>query len=106
MYGNANLTYPVALITLDEVVLAGGKYDAKNENFFLNQNVNYLTMTPMVFSSYYLNASIGLVSFLGSIFNGASLNNNVVRPVINIRSDVLISSGDGSVNNPYILKIN
>ncbi len=106
IYGNANLTYPVALITLDEVVLAGGKYDAKNENFFLNQNVNYWTMTPMVFSSYYLNASIGLVSFLGSIFNGASLNNNVVRPVINIRSDVLISSGDGSVNNPYILKIN
>ena len=28
-----------------------------------------------------------------------------LRPVINIRSDVLISSGDGTIENPYTLKL-
>ena len=30
---------------------------------------------------------------------------NMIRPVINIRSDVLISSGDGTLDNPYHLKL-
>ena len=30
---------------------------------------------------------------------------NVVRPVVNIKGDVLISSGDGTVSSPYHLKL-
>ena len=29
-----------------------------------------------------------------------------VRPVINLKSDVEITSGDGTSTNPYIIKIN
>ena len=33
------------------------------------------------------------------------LSERGLRPVINIRSDVLISSGDGTIDNPYHLII-
>ena len=47
--GNAKLTYPVALITADEVALAGGKYNTKNENYYLRTNGYFWTMTPSYF---------------------------------------------------------
>ena len=50
--GNALLTYPVALITADEVALAGGYSGSKNENFYLRTNGYYWTMSPSYFDPY------------------------------------------------------
>ena len=104
--GNALLTYPVALITADEVALAGGCKVAKNENFYLRTNAYYWTMSPLSFNSMYASALVWSVHPTGSLYpwNGVA-NSFGVRAVINLRSDVLISSGDGSVENPFVLKL-
>ena len=106
-YGNAKLTYPVALITSDEVTLAGGKIKTKNTYFYLSMSsLKIKTMSP----SYY-NPADGVANTVGLSTNGVLIQydylniGSVIRPVLNIRSDVLISSGDGTLDNPYHLKL-
>lgn len=51
--GNGALTYPVGLITADEIVAAGsGQYGTTNENYYLNKRSWYRSFSP-----YYINAS-------------------------------------------------
>ena len=103
--GNAKLTYPIALITTDEVALAGGKYNTKNENYYLHTNGNFWTMTPFNFRTSNLAPYVLCVYQTGDFIACGVINAYNVRAVINIRSDVLISSGDGTTENPYILKL-
>ena len=104
--GNGDLTYPVALITADEVALAGGKQDLKNENYYLRTNNYYFTMTPSYFYDAHVYAHVYFVLPTGELIYWNRVTNPYgVRPVINIRSDVLISKGDGTVENPFILDL-
>ncbi len=34
----------------------------------------------------------------------AEMDEDGVRPIVTLKSDVLITDGDGSVDNPYIIK--
>ena len=52
--GNHELTYPVGLITADEVVLAGGFGGTANQSYYLYTNQYYWTMS----ASYFLATSI------------------------------------------------
>ena len=102
--GNKALTYPVGLLTTDEVIYAGA-VEAEDEgvkkvNHYLNNDTVYTTMS--VASSPGCNLNIyysydGLVSDTGDEHDG-------VRPVINLSSDVEVISGDGTINNPYVVK--
>ena len=104
--GNGDLTYPVALITADEVALAGGRQGLKNEDYYLRTNNYYYTMTPARFIAadtlaYVYNVyPTGELNLWGSVASWYG-----VRPVINLRSDVLISKGDGTIQNPFILQL-
>ena len=94
--GNKSLTYPIGLLTADEYVLAG------SGNSYLDVGTDYWTMSPYSFTSggyayVFTVASYGLLGWYG--VNPAS----GVRPVINIRADVSISSGDGSASNPFVI---
>ena len=40
----------------------------------------------------------------GSVSNGTAANSNAVAPSIYLKSNVLIESGTGTSDNPYILK--
>ena len=104
--GNGLLEYPVALITADEVALAGGKSETVNENYYLKTGNYYWTMSPSHFNSTYGYARVWFVNSRGILnpWNRLSFAYGL-RPVINLRSDILISSGDGSVENPYQLKL-
>ena len=104
-YGNAQLTYPVGLITADEVVLAGGKYNIRNEKYYLNSTRDFLTMTPYNFDSSYVRSAIFAVGYAGSLSITRVSYYNDARPVININKDVLIQSGDGTMDNPYCLSL-
>ena len=102
--GNGDLTYPVALITADEVALAGGRQGLKNEDYYLRTNNYYFTMTPSYFNAAYA------IAYVYNVYPTGELNqwNRVtyslgVRAVINICSDVLIQEGDGTTQNPFIL---
>ena len=104
--GNALLTYPVALISADEVTLAGGINNAKNENYYLMTNGPYWTMSPSQFYSASASANIWCVLSNGTLNNGSIVSNSRgLRPVINISPNVLISQGDGTMENPYVLKL-
>ena len=92
-------TLKVGLITTDEVMYAGGKFE-NNKSYYLYNGQNYWTMSP---HRWYLgNASVFYVNT-----NGYASSENVGvssagwRPVINLRSDTTISSGNGTLSSPY-----
>ena len=104
--GNGDLTYPVALITADEVALAGGHHGLKNEDYYLRTNNYYFTMTPSLLDAANAHALVYYINPTGELLHWSNVTNSSgVRAVINIRSDVLISKGDGTTQNPFILKL-
>ena len=71
--GNGELTYPVGLITTDEVVLAGGKAWTKNQSYWLNTGQAYWTMSPSHFSSWDGAANVWYVSGDGNLYTTIGL---------------------------------
>ena len=61
--------------------------------------------SPSNFNATNANANVYYVNPAGELNNGNVTNSFGVRPVINLRSDVLISKGDGTIENPYFLKL-
>ena len=100
--GNNALNYPIGLITADEVAFAGGVFDgASNRGYYLYTAQHYRTITPINHASGSLsNGTVGLVYESGTN-NGVSTPSAYgVRPVINLRSDVVLS-GLGTSTDPY-----
>ena len=99
--GNKALTYPIGLITADEVAYAGGVYGQTNESYYLYTNSNYWTMSPRFFTGGF--ARVCYVILDGN-FGGSGVHDTFgVRPVINLKSSVQITGGDGSSGNPYVI---
>ena len=96
--GNGKLTYPIGLITADEVAYAGGVYNQSNRSYYLYNTAVYWTMSPYSFNGY--NAGVLVVYGGGYLFNFNVRSVWGVRPVINIRSDVELT-GTGSQNDPF-----
>ena len=97
--GNKALTYPVGLITADEVAYAGGVNGSNNQSYYLYTGQNYWTLSP----SSYPNAYVFVVISDGSL--GYVIVNYArgVRPVINLKADVQITGGNGSSGSPYVI---
>ncbi len=103
--GNEKLTYPIGLITIDEVSFAGGIYDISNNGYYLYTGLNYWTMSPSHFDSEGY-AYVIYVESDGDLEDQAYLSNSFgVRPVINLKADTQFKpDGDGSSTNPYIVQ--
>ncbi len=101
--GNKALMNPIGLITADEVAMAGGVYGQANSSYYLYIGRIYLTMSPSGFYNKY--ADVFYVHSNGQLLNngGVGWTTPGVRPVINIASDAIISSGDGTSSNPYTI---
>ncbi len=104
--GNSMLTYPVGLITADETVFAGGLRDFINLNYYLYIGTSYWTMSPYNFISFFATASLFSISYIGGLDQYIINYNHGIRPVINLKPDVLYASGIGTENDPYIITIN
>ena len=107
--GNGKLTYPVGLITLDEVVLAGfnTKYsntsDYKDTTNYLYTNSHYWTLSPVV--TLKGDVLVGIVAIAGTVSNDVVSNAFGVRPVVSLANGTLVNSnGDGTSTNPYVVK--
>jgi len=103
--GNEKLIYPIALINADELIFAGGKYRIKNTDFFLNNGRSFWTLTPWYYSNSLGWSTVIVVRQNGDLYAEIVKNKSDIRPVINIRADVLIESGDGTTENPFTLKL-
>ena len=119
----AKLTYPIGLMTADEVVYAGANTmsswsssSTANVWYYLNStegsitgSTNWWTITPSIsaevssnnsiYAAYVDNASL----YVPDVYLGSSplYNSKAVRPVISIKSCALWSSGNGSSSSPY-----
>ena len=101
-FGNKKLSQPVGMITGDEVAYAGGTAYQFNYRYYLQGGHGYWTISPSCFSG-------GLVSesYVSnySDFNHVSVYNDLgLRPVIALNSKAIVTSGDGSLANPYIVE--
>ena len=97
--GNKKLTYPVGLITADEVSYAGGVARSSNNSYYLYTGMNYWTMSPFNFSSS--RARVFYVYWSGDLDNWFVEETRGVRPVINLKADVTITGGNGSSSTPF-----
>ena len=95
--GNGKLTYPIGLITADEVAFAGGVYGTSNSSYYLYNNAAYWTMSPYYYNS---NAFVFRVSSDGALYNDFVGTTRGVRPVINLKSAIAIT-GSGSKTDPF-----
>ena len=103
---NAKLDYPVALITADEVNIAGGIYNTANSNYYLYNGQYFWTITPVIFNSYYSFGHVWKVLPSGSMYEFYYVAQSYgTRPVINLKADTQITKGDGTALNPYVVKI-
>ncbi|MCM1053774.1 MAG: hypothetical protein NC483_07375 [Ruminococcus sp.] len=103
--GNKILENPVGLISADEVSYAGLVINNSIKNSYIVTGQDYWTMTPYYFSdnaSGYHNIASYIFIVLGSgNFGALSVNKpSAIKPVINLRSDVLFT-GNGTISNPY-----
>ena len=108
--GNGKLTYPVGLVTLDEVVLAGfNTYYSNTESYidttnYLYTNSIYWTFSP-VMMNVYGGAYVGIVYSTGFVSHGLVNSADGVRPVVSLANGTLINSnGDGTSANPYVVE--
>lgn len=105
--GNKVLTYPVGLITMDEVMLAGG-YSSNNTSYYLSTGNAFWTMTPSANTGLFAASAsnIMLIDANGKIDNSTDgSTSSGVRPVINLKSDVYYGAGNGTADSPYSLKV-
>ena len=100
--GNKKLTYPVGLITLDEVLMSGGINGSVNRLYYLYTGQNYWTMSPNTFGNW-LNSTTTSVSTGGSLFELGTDGQNGVRPVINLDPDKITFTGNGTMQDPYVI---
>ena len=102
---SAKLDYPVALTTADELAMAGGVFDISNTNYYLYNGQYQWSLSPANFNNYYSIADVWFVNPFGSLSPWNRVAGSFgVRPVINLKSDILITKGDGSALSPFVIK--
>ena len=131
--GNGALTYPVGLLTMDEVALSGAPILLTANNTYntltylrtpylegSNSSASYYgsgywTMTPLVSGLYYLGAGFGGQEMSGRIGyidddvtgNGPLVDGiaaiKVVRPVVSLKAGAHYVSGNGYWTDPYVI---
>ena len=98
--GNKALTYPVGLITADEVAMAGGKSFSTNSTYYLYTNQDYWPGSPCNFLGSYAAAGGFFVSSSGDLGNGSVNSARGARPVVSLSSKAKLS-GNGTYSKPY-----
>ena len=110
----AKLTYPIALMTADEIAYAGGKKATGLSSpyawYYLNSAGGSITgkaywwlMSPFQYDGYFSLDSVVMDSTVdsGLLSGHILLYANGVRPAISLKTCTLWTSGDGSPSNPY-----
>ena len=106
---SAKLDYPVGLILADEVAFAGGRayYNGEyspNSNYYLYDGMYFWTFSPSYFEPHHSKVHVWRVMPSGSLMPWYDVTDSIgVRPVINLKANTLITKGDGSSLNPFVV---
>ena len=111
--GNGKLTYPIALMTADEVSFAGGLIWTNAPTWYYYNSANGSstgdTWWWLLSPSNWFGSRAGVFIVFGSS-NPGSLNydsvfiTHGVRPAISLKSCIKYSTGDGSAGTPYTIE--
>ena len=111
--GNGKLTYPIALMTADEVSFAGGLWGTDAPTWYYYNSANGSstgdTWWWLLSPGSWGGGSAGVFNVGGSSDPGRLSVNFVngtrgVRPAVSLKSCVKTSGGDGSANAPYTIE--
>ena len=111
--GNGKLTYPVALMTADEVSFAGGLwFKSASTWYYYNSAKGSSTGSTywwLLSPEYWSGSLVGVFLVDASSFPnylGSDIVNvkHGVRPAVSLKSCVKTSGGDGSASDPYTIK--
>ena len=97
--GNSSLTYPIGLITIDEVEMAGNNWSERNTSYYL------LTMNDWLGSPNYFRSGVSAAYGFyadnsGFLDLGPVSADFEVHPVVSLSSKAKLS-GNGTYSNPY-----
>ena len=111
--GNGKLTYPIALMTADEVSFAGGLWATNAPTWYYYNSANgsstgstwWLLLSPSYWSGsgayvFYVYGS----SLPGNLYFSYVINALGVRPAISLKSCIKYSTGNGSAGTPYTIE--
>ena len=111
--GNGKLTYPIALMTADEVSFAGGVWIVNAPTWYYKNSANESSTDSTwwwLLSPRGWYDSVAYVFYVsGSSKPGYLYDNSVnyttrVRPALSLKSCVKYANGDGSASAPYTIK--
>ena len=96
--GNGALTYPIGLLSIDEIVLAGG-WSTSNSGYYLYSGQLWWASSPDGF--------IGNIAYVRRVYSNGDADSYEhvcddygVRPVFNLKAEVL-AQGSGTAEDPY-----
>ncbi|MBQ8892493.1 MAG: hypothetical protein IJ068_06505, partial [Bacilli bacterium] len=105
-YGSGNIGSKAALLTYDEVKLAGMKYytNTTYTHNYLYTGYWYWLLSPANFYGNLAYARAGDVSTGGeSDYSNVSFTSGGVRPVVSLNHGTQIYGGTGTATDPYIV---
>ena len=101
--GNKALAYPVGLITYDELVFAGMNQRHINKLSWAYSTQHYWTMSPSYFDATGGFAREWFQYSAGFLTSSWVAGGYGARPVINLKSDTLITGGIGTSSDPFVV---
>ena len=103
--GNGSLTYPVGIITTDEVMLAGGAFGVGNDSYYLYTESVMWFLSPHIYvnidAGVFAEGANGCIGYTGV---GNTAWEVGVRPSVSLAPGTEMSSGNGTVDSPYIIE--
>ncbi len=97
----ARLTYKVGLMTVSEMNLLGNDKARKDNDY----SSSWL-LSPHSFMNGTPSGTVYYLGYDGSLNNYTTGSSNRVKPAISLVANIEFSTGDGSLENPYIVQTN
>ena len=100
--GNGALTYPVGMITAEEIAYAGGVIWQTNTSYYLYNGVHSWSFSPSYFGSW--------VAGEFTLTSSGPFSTNYVadslggRPVVSLKQGIAVASGSGTSSSPYVIQ--
>ena len=102
--GNKSLDFPIGLISADELLLSGQNISKVNKLVWSYSSEDYWAISPFRYLAAYKSTTVSNARKIG-VNNSNDVNYTaMIRPVINLKADVKITGGIGTINDPFVVK--
>ena len=96
-----DITYPIALLTADELAYAGVVVGKGNTSYYLYTGQDYWTMSPSYFTSS--TAYVFLVGSDGAMYEYGVDSQGAFVPAVSLKPEATVKRGTGAYNDPFVI---